>query len=182
MTSEEAGAKSTALVKSPFHYRFHELKFQTFSVSSSTTASSFVLSGLIGLVDHFFFVVRTANPTGSQQWTYTQITSWELLDSSSTNIVGGSALKDTVTRSHLGRLFSESSYLQEPQYLYMYSFSIAPSVSYMTGQNLNTYRFRGNETLKINFASSVSGVQVDVFANCPAILEFSNSQIRKLSV
>jgi len=142
-----------------------------------------VLTGMVGRCDHFFFIVRSTSPTGSEQWNYKQITSFELLDAGSTNIVGGVAIKDQVARTLLGRYWCDSIFLTEPNYVYLYAFSLAPSVAYNQGKNLNSYKFRGNETLKINFTSTLSSaVQVDVYGHFPAVLEFSGNGIRKIAL
>jgi hypothetical protein len=138
-------------------------------------------------VAYLFFVVRpTASMTGSNQYSFTQITSFSILDSTSTNIVGGQDLPSSLVLNMLCGDWTLSSYVTESgnnAYAYLYSFSSDPVATANTGARYGNHNFQGNEQLKITFTSSLSAaVQVDVYASVEAVLEISSSYCRKVTV
>ena len=183
ISPEKAEAMRRSMMKVPRHFRFHESRWQTFALASGSTAYSMILSSITGPVDTLVFMIRNATlTTAINQITYTQLSTWEILDQSSSNCVGGTTLSDKRTRLQLGRQYSNTSYLSESgAYIYVYSWSASPSTSLTTGQHLGSRWFTGSETLKINLASSLSNnSQVDVFAFAEATVELSALGMKKV--
>lgn len=173
----------STIQKIPRHYMFSEVKQMVQQLASGITTTQIVLTGITGRIDTLMFIVRASSPTGSNKITYTAVQSYEILDSSSTNIVGGSAITDRRARLHLGRYFSNTSFLSESgQNVYVYSWSVAPGVSQNTGQHLGSYNFRGSEQLRLTFASALgSAQQVDIYGMCISALEVNPVTIKKIS-
>ena len=93
----------------------------------------------------------------------------------------------------LGRNWTKSSYLSETALnitannnnanVYIWSFSASCTETALTGTDLNTYRFTGNEQLQITFTTTLTaGVTVDVYAHMASLVEVSHNAVRKLSL
>jgi hypothetical protein len=183
LSAEEQDLRRSAIAWNPFHYRFHEVRQQVFTVQSGVSNVQLVLSGITGLVDHVYIAVRGVSPVRENQYAITQISSFQLLDGSSTSLTGGQVIKDSQARLLLGKYYTRSSYLAEPAYVYVYAFSLAPANSFTKGVDLGKRKFVGNETLQITFTSTLaSQVQVDVLAHTWSIYEISSTYTKKLSL
>jgi len=109
-----------ALIKGhqrPNHYKFLETRFGTFAVTSSSVNTSIVLTPIVGTVSYFFFVVRSANQLGGDgAFTFLPISSWALLDATSTNIVGGQVITSDYSLRYLNKDWVSSTYTSEIAY------------------------------------------------------------------
>jgi hypothetical protein len=196
---DQSTAQNTlaTLSKTPIHHLFHDLRFGQFNVlnSAASTALStqIVLTPIVGKVAMLFFVVRPVGGVSQLgQLKFTPITSFSLLDSTSTNIVGGQDILSGLALGYLNKFWCQSSYSQETSIgltnndanVYCWSFSADPVQAFKTGQLLGSKQFGGSEQLKINFNSGsvTSNFTVSVFAMCESAVEQGMSYIKKLSL
>ena len=148
-----------------------------------------VLSAITGPVSHLIFVVRpSASLTGNNAYAFTPITSYEILNSSGQNFVGGQAINNSEALLVLGNNNSKSSYLTEQALgvtdnkanVYVYSFSSDCIESAVSAVSLGTHNFTGAEQLKITFTSALAAnVQVDILAYTEALLSLGQNGVRK---
>ena len=180
------------LTQSPQHTQFNELRLGTFNISAGTANSSIVLSSIVGPCSFIYFTVRNVGSiTGDGYYNYQPIKDFAILDSGSTNIVGGQAIPSDEALLLLNRDWTRSSYTTEiarssinnNAYIYMYSFGASPSETMHTGKIYNSYHFIGSEQLQISFPSTLSNsVQIDVYAQCDAAVEITATYVKKISV
>ena len=190
--SQDVAQRIREISSRPQHFKFNETRFGTFAVNAGVASTSIVLTPLTGHCNYLFFTVRpTASLTGEGAYNYTAISSYALLDGTSTNIVGGQFIPNTLALLYLGRSWSKSSYLGETALstnnnganVYIWSFSADASETATTGVDLNTYKFTGNEQLQIIFVGSLAaGVTVEVFAQIASAIEVSHHGVKKLSI
>ena len=177
----------------PNHYKFLETRFGTFNINAGTGSTTIVLTPIVGLVSYLFFTVRYATGSGIEndnEYTFLPITQFAILDNTSTNIVGGQAISGDYALSFLNKDWCKSSYTAETQYgvvnnnayVYMYSFSADPVESATTGVGFNAHRFIGNEQLQLTFPVSATNLQVDLYAMCEAVLESTQTYVKKISL
>lgn len=190
LRDEEANAlKMELFSKRSIHSKFHDLKNQSYTVNAGVTSTNIVLSAITGPISYMLFVVRpTASLNGNSAFNFTAIQSYEILNSSGANFVGGQPINNSQALLLLGNDWCESSYLSENALgstdnganVYIYSFSSDPIDSAQNGRSLGAHNFSGNEQLKITFAGSLgASVQVDVLAFCEAVLEQSKTSVNK---
>ena len=178
---------------SPFHSKFTELRYGTFTVNAGTSSSNIVLTPIVGPVAFLIFIVRnSANLNGTNYWNFQAIKDWAILDASSTNITGGVQIthKDAILLLNKDHVLS--SYCTENGLsvtnnnnanVYIYGFSGNISDVVHSGRSLGYHYFQGNEQILINFNSQLSAnVQVDVYAYCDAAVEQSTNYVKKISV
>ena len=186
------------LSKSPFHHLFHDLRFGQFNILNSTASTALsaqiVLTPIVGKIAMLYFFLRPVDKvTGLNQLKFTPITSYSILDSTSTNIVGGQDILNSVHLNYLSLFNCQSSYVQEiasgitdnSANVYCYSFSSDPIECIKTGQLLGSRQFTGNESLKINFTSGsgiTSNYTLTVYAYCESAIEQGTGYIKKLSL
>jgi hypothetical protein len=176
----------------PEHYKFNELRYGTFSVNAGVAQTSIVLTPLVGNCNFLVFTIRpTASISGEGYYNYTALSSYAILDGTSTNIVGGQNIPNAMALLYLGREWSRSSYLSETALnttnnganVYIWSFSADCIETATTGIDMNTYRFSGNEQLQINFVSALAaGCTIDVYAHMATVVEISSNAVKKLSL
>jgi hypothetical protein len=95
--SESMSLKKSMAI-SPHHYLFNEMRYGTTTIAAGASSVSWVLSSIVGPVSYLFFTVRnTSSMTGTGQFSFNQITSFSILDSTSTNIVGGQDLSNNLS-------------------------------------------------------------------------------------
>ena len=187
LPSEIAQARLNAMVKSPEHSLFHNIRYSPFSVSSGTSTSTIVLTPFVGNVTALFFTVRpTSALTGSGSYQFTKIKDFAILDSSSSNAVGGQVIPSALALQYLNNFYSKSSYTSETDigcnlkgdavdnkanvYCWAFSSNIVKAVE--SGLLLGHRRFSGSEQLQLSFTASLSAaVQVDVWAYCQSTIE-----------
>lgn len=185
----EIDAMKRAIALKPQTYRFNDLKQQSFTVNSGVTSTNIVLSAITGPVSYLFFIVRpSASLTGNSAFAFTAISSYELLNSSGHNIVGGQPISNSEALLVIGNDNCRSSYLAETALgvtnnnanVYIYSFSADPADSAENAISMGTHNFSGNEQLKITFTGSLgAAVQVDVYAYTEAILALGKLSVKK---
>ena len=173
------------LVRSPHDYQFTELRIGSYTVASGSTNTSIILSSLVGPVSFLYFVVRPTGAYGDNYFTYTAIKDFAILDSGSTNIVGGQAMPSSLALTVYNRDWLLSSYTAETpnNNVYIYSFGASPSQTMWSGKVYNHHNFIGSEQLQINFNSALtSSVQIDIYAQVNAYIKSSATDVKKISV
>ena len=197
MDQATANNKIMQLNKTPSHFFFHDLRIGTFNVSSGNTKSQIVLTSITGKVALMFFVVRNNDSTSGYSYTgenlfqFVKIKDFSILNSSSTNIVGGQQVVDSLALQYLNLYWSASSYSNETSLgitdnkanVYCWSFSADPIDAITSGRLLSSHQFTGQEQLLINFtASTTYNYQVDVFAFTESMLEVASNYVKKISL
>ena len=154
------------------------------------SSASIVLTGINGRISHLAFVVRpSASLANDNAFSYTAISGFSILDSTSTNVTGGVTIAHSQAVTLLNREWCLSSYTSEIALnpaannnanVYMYSFCSDP-VSLMTsGQSSGHMVFLGSEQLLINFASTLgANVQVDIYAFNECTVEVGGKSVKK---
>lgn len=172
------------------HHIMHDLHYGTFTVPSGVSSSTIILAPIVGNVASLIFTVR-ASTAKEQQWVYTQLASWALLNSASTNLVGGQVLPASLCAHVLNRDWCKSSYNTETSFgindqkanVYMWSFSADPVSALGHGQALSSYRMTGQEQMVLNFNTALTAqVQVDVYAMVENVLEVGPTHVKKMSL
>ena len=192
LQSQEQSVRLREITQRPHHHKFTECRYGTFIVSSGTASSTTVLTPLVGPCCFLFFTVRpVASLTGNGYFNYTAINNFAILDSSSTNIVGGQAIPSAQSLLVLNKDWIRSTYTAETASgiinnnanVYLYSFSADPSITAETGKSFNNHRFTGNEQLQINYTGTLgASVQIDVYALMESIIEVSATGVKKMTL
>ena len=156
----------------PMKYMYNDVKQARFNVASGVSTSSHTLSQITGNISTLFFVVRpdsTYNKDGN--FAFKEILDFSLLDSSNTNISGGSVVPSDIAISQLGKWWSQSSYLAEAlngtssSFVYMWSWSGDAVRSAIDGMPNGIRLFTGFEVLKLTYKTSLSETHtVDLWA------------------
>ena len=173
------------LTRKPLDYQFTELRIGTYTVAAGATNTSIILSSLVGPVSFLYFVVRPSGAVGDNYFKYTEIKDFAILDSGSTNIVGGQAIPSSLALTLYNRDWLSSSFTAETpsNFVYIYSFGASPSQTMWTGKMYQHHNFIGSEQLQINFKSALtSSVQVDIYAQVNAYIQSSASTVKKISI
>ena len=110
--------------------------------------------------------------TGDNAFSFTPISQFEIRDSGSTNIVGGSPIKSTFNQAIQSAAWLRTFYLNDSytgisnSYVYVYSFAIDPLVDINTGKSSGGSRvFSGVESLLLTFPSALTqSYQIDCYA------------------
>ena len=138
------------------------------------------------MVALFFVVRKTSELTTDNVYQFTKIKDFAILDSSSSNCVGGQVIPSALALQYLNNFYSKSSYTSETDIgcniaqsvtenkanVYAWSFSSNVVQALHSGLLLGHKRFQGNEQLQLNFTGSLSAaVQVDVWAYCQSAIE-----------
>jgi hypothetical protein len=190
LDSPSATLRLADMTAQNYHSIFHDLHYATFTVPAGNLSSTIILAPVVGNVATMFFTIR-ASVIGSNQWVYLPLSSFALLDSASTNIVGGQVLPASLCANILNMGWCKSSYNTETAFgsnnqnanIYMWSFSADPVAALSQGQCLTSRKFYGQEQLQLNFASALgSQVQVDVYAMVESVLEQTPSSVKKISM
>ena len=167
----------------PHHFKFLETRYQQYTMTAQPSAiqTTIPLTSIVGKVSFLYFTVRpTAASTGDNQWTFTPITYFNLLDSTGSNISGGQPVPSALALTLLNEDHVLSTYLtSKDANVYMYSFSASAHSSARDGLSLNYHSFKGNEQLQIMFSGSIPSVSVDIFAFTEAVLEIGHSGVKK---
>jgi len=187
MHSSHALSLKSAIASRPHHYKFTELRYGTFNVSSGVSATSLILTQITGKVHYLFFTVRPTNAlVGDNEFSYTAINNYALLDNSGANIVGGQPVPSALSLLILNKDNTKSSYTAESTNnanVYMWSFSASSVDARETAADLTTRQFTGNEQLQITFIGSLAAsVQVDVYAYVESCVEYNAAGVRKITL
>lgn len=171
------------------HYKMNDLRVQSNTVQSGVSSATIVLSAITGPVSHLIFVVRpSASLTGNNAFAFTAISSYEILNSSGQNIVGGQAISNSQALLVIGNNNSKSSYLSENALgitnnnanVYVYSFSADCVESADSAVSLGTHQFTGAEQLKVTFTGALgANAQVDILAYTEALLSLGQNVVKK---
>ena len=187
LPTEIAQARLNSMIKSPEHSIFHNVRYSPFNVNSGVSSSTIVLTPFVGNIVSLFFVVRPrASLTGDNCFKFTKIKDFAILDSTSSNCVGGQAIPSALALMYLNNFYSKSSYTSEIDIganlagtvvdknanVYCWSFSSNPVMALEKGLLLGHRRFVGNEQLQISFTGALAAAnQIDVFAYCQSAIE-----------
>ena len=171
----------------PHHYRFLDLKYQVYTAYSGTTAQTFTLNAITGKVAFLIFTIRTSAPTGSALYTYLPVTSFSILDSTGTNIVGGQDVYSQMALTVLNKEWVDSSFTTETAYginnnnayVYMFSFSADTQHTHNTSSRNGEYIFNGNEQLKISCPALAATSIVECYAYTHSVIKLSSHKIDK---
>jgi hypothetical protein len=175
--------------KTPRHYKYMETKYQPININSGVNSATLILSSITGRCDTLFFVCRPTNAlSGSSTTSFTQLSSYNLLNSSGTSLIGGQIVSDRVAQLALNKWWSLSSFSTEgytgvnDSFVYMWSFSSDPSKTHHSGANQNYHVMHGNEQLILNFSSTLAtAYTIDVFASCQCALAQTLNGVQKLT-
>jgi hypothetical protein len=190
-SAEYASANMHLIRSRAHHFPFTELRFGTFVVNSGTASTSIVLTPITGNVTLLLFTVRPiASISGEGYYNYTAISNFAILDSTSTNIVGGQALPSSLNLLIMANNWFKSSYTNETSAgfgtnnganVYSFSFGADPISTMESSVFLNSTRFTGNEQLQIQFNGTLgANVQVDVYAFVESYVEITHNSVRKI--
>jgi hypothetical protein len=184
--------------RTPQHNIFHDLRYGTFTVASGVSSTTVVLTPIVGKVAFIFFTVRpSASMTMDSAYQFTAITNFSILDSTSTNCVGGQPITHQVATQYLAANWFRSSYTSENAIgsnlagtvidnganVYAWSFSSDPANSITYGRALSSRQFIGNEQLQISFASTLAAnYTIDVYALTESILEQGAGYVKKIAL
>jgi hypothetical protein len=196
--SDLANQQIALMNRTPFDSIFHDLRYGQFTVNSGITTTNIVLTPIVGKVAGLIFTIRpTASLVNASAFSYTAITSFSILNSASTNIVGGQAITSQMALQYINSKLCKSSYTTENSIgsnqtgvvqnnganIYCWSFSSDLQAALKDGLCLNSYTFTGSEQLQITFASSLAAtIQCDVYAFCESYLEQGVSYVKKVSM
>jgi hypothetical protein len=187
LPAEIAVNRLNAMIKKPEQSIYHNLRYSPFAVSTGVSSTTIVLTPFVGNIAALFFVIRNADKlTKNDAYQFTAISNFALLDSTSSNCVGGQAIPSALALNYLNQFYSKSSYNTETSLganlagtvtntnanVYCWSFSSNLSEALQHGLLLGHRKFLGNEQLQISFTGSLAAnVQIDVFAYCQSTLE-----------
>jgi len=187
-----------AMIKKPEQNFYHNLRYSPFAISSGVTQSTVVLTPFVGNIAALFFVVRSSDKiTLNDAYKFTAITNYAILDSTSSNCVGGQPIPSFLALNYLNLFYSRSSYTSETSLganlgdtvtdnkanVYGWSFSSNICEALENGLLLGHRKFLGNEQLQITFTSSLSAaVQVDVWAFCQSVFEQGGSYVKCMAL
>ena len=188
LDANSAAARLQSMTMTPHHSIFHETRAGYFVVPAGTLSTNLVMTSIVGNVSHLLFVVRSST-VNAGAWNYTQLQSFSILDSTSTNITGGVSLPSSLCANILNRDWCKSSYYSETSYasavnnganFYCWSFSADPVSALGSGLALTSRKMTGNEQLVLTFPTALTAqVSVDVYAYVESILEMTPSTVRK---
>ena len=198
LPQEIAANRLALMAKSPEHNIFHNIRYSPFNVNSGVASTSIVLTPFIGNIVALFFVVRTSSAiTKSDAHTFTAISNFAILDSTSANAVGGQPIPSQLALQYLNSFNSRSSYTSETALgsniagtvvnnganVYCWSFSSNLPEALANGLLLGHRKFLGNEQLQLTFTGSLAAnVQVDVFAFCQSVIEQGAGYVKVMAL
>ena len=198
LPAEIALNRLNAMIKKPEQTIYHNLRYSPFAVSSGVSSTTIVLTPFVGNIAALFFVIRNADKlTKNDAYQFTAISNFAILDSTSSNCVGGQAIPSALALTYLNQFYSKSSYNTETSLganlagtvvdnkanVYAWSFSSNISEALENGLLLGHRKFLGNEQLQLTFTASLStSIQVDVFAFCQSIFEQGGSYVKVMAL
>jgi len=199
LPADVANRQLALMVKQPFDHLFHELRYGTFTgyTTSTSTQTTIVLTPIVGKCAALYFTVRATNAlTNATAFNFIPIRSFQILNSGGTSIVGGNYITSQVALQYLNKSWCKSIYtcensigsistgavLDNSANVYCWSFSSNILKALDHGQCLNSYQFMGSEQLQIQWASSGTAVQIDVYAMMEAYMEQGVNYVKKISM
>jgi len=198
LPADIAGNRLNAMIKRPEQSIYHNLRYSPFAVSSGVSSTTIVLTPFVGNIAALFFVIRNADKiTKNDAYQFNAITNFAILDSTSSNCVGGQNIPSFLALNYLNQFYSKSSYSSETSVganlagtvtdnkanVYGWSFSSNISEALENGILLGHRKFLGNEQLQITFTASLTAtVQIDVWAFCQSIFEQGGSYVKVMAL
>jgi len=191
LDSQSAQQHAMQISRNPHHAFFHDLRYGTFTALSGVSQSTFVLTPVVGKVSVLFFVARASTVNSGLFNFYNGVKDFAILNSSSTNIVGGQQIPSAYALQVLNKYWCQSSYTNETglgltnnnAYVYCWSFSHEPVKAMSQGKMYGSYPFQGNEQLLINWnAALTANYQVDVYAFTESIVQVDATSVKKISL
>lgn len=173
-------------------FKFNDVVNASYPVASGNSTADIVLNAFNGNVSLMMFIVRpTTGLTGNNQFVFTAISSYEVIDSTGKNIVGGVPISNAQALLIFGNDVCQSSYLTENAVgggtdnganVYCYAFSNDVESNVHLGMHTGSQKFSGTERLKINFGSALgSNVQVDVYMWVQAGVAYYSDRVEKIN-
>ena len=151
------------IAKVPKHLRFHESREFSITAQSGVTSITIPLTNIQGKCSNMFFVMRpTTGLTLDNQFSYVNIKDFQVLDSGSTNIVGGQSITSLYNRTIQAQHWNRSFYLTDVlksvsnAFVFQYAWSLSPYDAINSGKSLSYRVFNGSETLQINFTAALA--------------------------
>jgi hypothetical protein len=169
LPAEIALNRLNAMIKKPEQTIYHNLRYSPFAVSSGVSSTTIVLTPFVGNIAALFFVIRNADKlTKNDAYQFNAISNFAILDSTSSNCVGGQAIPNVLALTYLNQFYSKSSYTAETSLganlagtvtdnkanVYAWSFSANISEALENGLLLGHRKFLGNEQLQLTFTAS----------------------------
>lgn len=174
-----------SMAKNPEHSFYHKIQYSIKTIPSGVTTHTEVLNAISGRVAFLFFIIRNTNSlTGENLFSFNAIKEFDLRNSASQSMVGGSLISHQMNQQLLMPYWVKSSYLTENSIgrtlygdvennnanIYMWSFTNNPDEAYSTGKLLGSEKFSGAEQLILNFSSATaSTANLEVFAFTEAL-------------
>ena len=198
LPADIAGNRLNAMIKRPEQSIYHNLRYSPFAVSSGVSSTTIVLTPFVGNIAALFFVIRNADKiTKNDAYQFNAITNFAILDSTSSNCVGGQNIPSFLALNYLNQFYSKSSYSSETSVganlvgtvtdnkanVYGWSLSSNISEALENGILLGHRKFLGNEQLQITFTASLTAtVQIDVWAFCQSIFEQGANYVKVMAL
>lgn len=189
LRTQEVELKKRELMDRPQHFKFNEPRSMFPTIPVGVTSTNIVLQGISGRISMLFFVMRAVGATtNGNYFAFNPLVSYNILDSSSTNISGGQAISNSEALGVLSRDWISSSYLSEQALsqvnnnanVYFYSFCTDPKSTICNGISTGHWNFTGNEQLQLNFASALgSAYNLEIYAYNNAVVEISKNGVDK---
>lgn len=175
---------SYSLVSRPRDFKILDFQYMNDVIPSGQSSKRLTLSSINGYVSYLWFIVRGAQPTGSDLLDLVEVKDYAILDSGGNNVVGGNVITDTISRTIYGRMYCHTKYLPETGiHVYVYSFSPDPKRAVSTGNELGGRVFQGTEQLLLNFSTALVGNhQVDIYAATYSALRLGPDGLRKVGI
>jgi hypothetical protein len=196
--ADVASNRLAAMIKKPEQSIYHNLRYSPFAVSSGVSSTTIVLTPFVGNIVALFFVIRNADKiTKNDAYQFTAISNFALLDSTSSNCVGGQAINSVLALNYLNQFYCRSSYTSETSLganiagtvtdnkanVYAWSFSSNICEALENGLLLGHRKFLGNEQLQLTYTGSLAAnIQVDVWAFCQSVFEQGGSYVKVMAL
>ena len=166
--------------------------------SSGIKQTTIVLTPFVGNIVGLFFVVRpVASLTQDNAYQFTAIVNFAILDSTSSNCVGGQPIPSALALSCLNQFYSRSSSTSETAigcnlagtvvnnspnvYAWLFSSSLPEALQHSL--LLGHRKLLGYEQLQITFTGALRpGVQKDVWAFCQSVFEQGSSYVKAMAL
>ena len=165
--SEFIEKKSIYLNQENIKFRFVDTIYQTTVFNNMQPAQKyeFRLQGVRDWVSHLIFFLRPSPRTGGKTTNYTQIESFNILDSSNHQMLSFDHTHEFVKYHESWEKFGANEFFLYNN-AYHHCFSSSPKKTIETGSVLGFYPFDGNETLTIRTTSNhiVGSYELVVYA------------------
>ena len=178
--SDIATTRLNAMIKKAEHSFFYNFRYSPFAINNGVSQTTIVLSPFVGNVVALFFTVSpVALLVQHNAYQFTAISNFAILDSTSSNCVGGQPIPSFLALNYLGLFYSKGSYSSETSSghniigtvidnkanCYCWALSSNLPEAIQKGLLLGHRKFIGNEQLQITFTGSLGAAeQIDVWA------------------